>query len=128
MKKITIFILIGFTILGCTKEDNIGSELIGSWKWIGTSGGVGGINETPESTGDEKILIISSDSIKAYTNEQLNFETSYSIEISESDIFQGERKMIIYNNGARKVFTLTNNKLILIDDCKDCYINEYLKK
>jgi len=36
--------------------------------------------------------------------------------------------MIIQENGFRQILNLTGNRLILIGDCNDCFIDEYIKE
>ncbi len=128
MKKIIIICLFVFTFSSCSKEDdNLNSNLIGTWNWIGSSGGIDGITETPESTGNQIILKISSDTIKNYINEDLKFISEYKIEIKESNIYNDNRRTIILENAPNKIIEITGDKLILIDDCNDCYMNEYIK-
>lgn len=128
MKNIILLIIIGMTILSCSKsEDTSYVNLIGNWNWERSSGGISGTTETPQTTGQNRKLIISTDSIKSYLNGILNFKTKYTIETRESLIFNEPREMIIQENGFKQIFTLSGNKLILIGDCNDCFIDEYIR-
>ncbi|MDT0689900.1 hypothetical protein RM549_08890 [Salegentibacter sp. F188] len=128
MRNIILLTIIGLTILSCSKDNNPDPELIGRWIWEGSSGGIAGITETPESTGDNRELDISADSIKSYLNGTLNFQTAYSTETRESVIFNEPREMVIQENGFRQIIEFSGGKLILIGDCYDCYISEYIKE
>lgn len=129
MKTILLIALIGFTFCGCTKaEDDAKTELSGNWKWTGSTGGVAGTTETPESTGDQRHLEISRDSIKRFLNDSLIFSTSYTIEIRESILYNEPREMMISNSDIQQIVDLKENNLILTDDCFDCYINSYVKE
>ena len=129
MKNFILLAIIGLTILGCSKDDdNSKINLIGNWNWERSSGGIAGTTESPQSTGQSRKLIISSDSIKGYLNGNLNFKTRYTIENGESLIFNEPREMIIQENGFRQILNLTGNRLILIGDCNDCFIDEYIKE
>ena len=72
MKKILLFlILIAILGINCSRdndEEEINSAIIGEWNWIKSTGGFAGGTYTPESTGENRMLIISSDSIKYFTN------------------------------------------------------------
>ena len=129
MKKILLMAIIGMITLSCSKDDaNSNAKIIGKWKWEVSSGGIAGTTETPQSTGQSRKLEISADSIKSYVNGTLNFKTKYTIETRASLIFNEPRQMIIQENGFRQLFNLSENKLFLVGDCNDCFINEYIKE
>jgi hypothetical protein len=129
MKKIAFIILIGLTIFGCSSDnENSNTNLIGIWNWTGSSGGIAGINETPESTGNTIKLEIMTTSIKSYLNGNLTAETSYTIETKESLLFNEAREMIISENGFRQIINLDGNNLTLIGDCNDCFTSGYEKE
>ena len=129
MKKTIFLILIGITIFSCSSDDkNSNTNLIGVWNWTGSSGGIAGTNETPESTGNTIKLEIMSNSIRSYLNDNLTSETSYTIEIKESLLFIEPREMIIFENGLRQIINLDGNNLTLIGDCNDCFTSGYEKE
>jgi hypothetical protein len=129
MKNIILLTIIGMTILSCSQnDDNSNKNLIGQWNWIGSSGGIAGTTENPQTTGENRKLEISTDSIKSYRNGTLNFQTKYWIEVRESLIFNEPREMIIQENGFRQILNISGNTLILIGDCNDCFTSEYTKE
>lgn len=129
MKKYILLILVGFSIWSCSVNDEKTTvEIIGTWNWIGSSGGIAGTTETPESTGDERKLEISKDSIKSYLNGVLNLKTTYTVETRESLLFNEPREMIISGNGFRQIIDFDGDDLILIGDCNDCFTIGYKKE
>lgn len=129
VKNSILLAIIGMTILSCSQSDDISNtSLIGEWNWIGSTGGIAGITETPQTTGENRKLKISTDSIKSYQNGALNFQTKYSIEVDESLIFNETREMIIQENGFKQILNISENTLILIGDCNDCFTSEYKKE
>ncbi|MGV6831421.1 MAG: hypothetical protein ACWA5P_07665 [bacterium] len=129
MKKKLFLILFGVALLGCSSDDNRSTtDLIGIWDWVASSGGIAGNTETPESTGNQIRLEISSTTIKRYLNGTLTSESEYVIETRESIIFQGPREMIIEENEFQQIIERSGNNLILIGDCNDCFTSEYLKR
>jgi hypothetical protein len=72
-------------------------------------------------------VVISTNSLKQFTNGNLTFETNYTIEVRKSEIFGGQREMIIYENGFKQSFERKGNKLILYGECNDCFQSEYEK-
>lgn len=120
-----------FLILsGCTskKVNTDEPEITGNWNWIESFGGLAGILETPESTGNTIQLDISINTIKKYVNGELESSLSYVIETGESGILGGQQEMIIYENDFKQSFILNENVLFLYDECDDCFQHEYEKE
>lgn len=129
MKKYILLIAVGFSIWSCSVNDEkTTADLTGNWTWTGSSGGIAGTTETPESTGDERKLEISTDSIKSYLNGALYLKTKYTVETRESLLFQEPRNMIISEHGFKQVIDFDGDSLILTDDCYDCFTNGYKKE
>jgi hypothetical protein len=129
MKTYILLILVGFSIWSCSVNDEkTTAEIVGTWNWIGSSGGIAGTTETPESTGDERKLVISKDSIKSYSNGALNSKTTYTVETRESLLFNEPRKMIISENGFKQIIDFDGDDLVLIGDCNDCFTIGYKKE
>ena len=128
MKKYFCLILV-LILFNCTskKVNSDEPEITGNWNWIESFGGIAGVLETPESTGNTIQLEISSDTIKRYVNGGLESSLSYIIETDESGILGGPQEMIIYENGFNQSFILTVNTLLLYDECDDCFRHEYEK-
>jgi len=129
MHKYILLILVGVSIWSCSVNDEkTTSEIIGTWNWTGSSGGIAGTTETPESTGDERKLEISKDSIKSYLNGELNLKTKYTVEIRESLLFNEPRKMIISGNGFNQIIDFNGDTLALSGDCNDCFTSGYKRE
>lgn len=129
MKKHILLILIGFSIWSCSVNDEkTTGEIIGNWNWIGSSGGIAGTTETPESTGDKRKLKITTDSIKSYLNGAVYLKTKYTVETRESLLFNEPRKMIISENEFKQIIDFDGDTLVLIGDCNDCFTTEYKKE
>ena len=130
MKKLILILLTINVLFGCstpTHSDAAG-QITGEWVWIESSGGIAGTTQTPESTEKEITLQISNSSIKQFINGTLEANRAYTIERRESLVFGELREMIVYDNGFRQSFSITGNRLILIDDCNDCFQAEYERK
>ena len=104
MKKILLFlILIAILGINCSRdndEEEINSAIIGEWNWIKSTGGFAGGTYTPESTGENRMLIISSDSIKYFTNGDLLSKIKYTIDDQKKaiDYYNENRDKQIQNN------------------------------
>jgi hypothetical protein len=112
---------------GCTSK-NINTEepeITGNWNWIESFGGIAGILETPESTGNTIQLEITNNTINRFVNGQLESSLTYIIEIGDSSIINGEQEMIVYENNFRQSYILIENTLFLYDECDDCFQHEF---
>ena len=133
MKNFILIFLLGTTLFNCSNDDDYttnpeDSQLVGTWIWIGSYGGIAGITTTPESTGNTAKLVISDDSVKRYLNGNLEFESNYSINVENSD---GEEFQVIYYNGdfdTSQYIDLNENLLMLKDRCDDCFQFKYIKE
>lgn len=126
MKNYILLLFIGITFLNCSNDDDTGTSanLVGTWDWERSSGGITGETTTPESTGSTMTLEITNSIIRRYLNDDLLSERSYSIEVRES--MSGEfREMLILESGSRQIINIEGNTLTLIGDCNDCFISEY---
>ncbi len=128
MKNYLRPILLVIIFISCSNDDEINNQLLGSWNWLESSGGISGTTTTPASTGNTITLVISNNSLKQFTNGNLTFETNYRIEVRKSEIFGNQREMIIYENGFKKSFERKGDKLTLFDECSDCFQSEYKKE
>jgi len=73
-------------------------------------------------------LEISSNTFKTFINGALSFESNYTIELRESQTSGEQRELIIIENGINKLFEKDDNKLLLFDQCSDCFVSEYVKE
>jgi hypothetical protein len=62
-----VVVMSGMTLPGCGGLTGLGDdeELGGSWKWLASTGGIAGMTQTPESTGEPLTLsILENDSVE----------------------------------------------------------------
>lgn len=141
MKSILIALMC-ISILSCKKkntnaipeneiisiEDNI--DLSGKWNWVMSSGGYSGEIITPNSSGNNKIIEFTSDSIfRSFTNNNLNIETIYQIVKSKSYFSLDSVFVIKYANQniTQSIRPSHPDTLILNDESMDGYTNVYTK-
>ena len=126
--KSVLLIFVVSLFVSCTSSEKVTQQkLIGTWNWIGSSGGIDGRTETPESTGKSKRLEISSNTIKRYQNGDLVVTNTYTIQTRESIIFGEPREMLVYTENFSQVFELKQNELTLFDMCNDCFVSAYIR-
>mgnify|MGYP001814671050 CR=1 FL=1 len=127
MRYLLIPILAVLMLTGCSKDTVEGNDLLGTWQWVETSGGMDGTIESPQTTGNDILLEITETSIKRYINGDLESDLTYTLQTGES-IRGGQREIISYENDWKQSVELSGNQLILYDECYDCYQHEYIKE
>lgn len=104
------------------------ADILGSWKWINSSGGIDGRVETPSSTGYEVYIEFTNKKFRKYLNGALVDELSYSIQEGQSIRTTGNTEPVAFENGTTQSIELYDNKLILYDECFDCFQHEYVRE
>ena len=129
MKSLLLIFSLFSMLSFCSKEESqIKDKLIGEWTWVESSGGFAGKIETPSTTGKEITIEFSSEKYIKYVNGDIESEMTYTIEKGSSIRTTEETYLIVYENGKKQSVELIDNKLILYDECHDCYQNEYVRK
>ncbi|MBE0390390.1 hypothetical protein [Flavobacterium sp. PL002] len=128
MKKLVLFAALLFGFLSCssTTEAVTNTQSIeGTWKLVAMSGGITGRTTTPTTN---KEIQISKSEVKIYENGTLIVTENYTIETKKS-ILGGDKQMLVYTSGSpSQSYVLEGNKLLLNDECYDCYQKEYVRK
>lgn len=130
MKNLILLLSLISSLSFCSKnvESQIKIELIGKWSWVESSGGIMGKTLNPSTTGNQITIEFTTDKFIQYTNDSLELEMSYTIDKGNSIRSSEEVFLIIYENGRKQSIGIEGNKLILYDECHDCYQNEYVKQ
>ncbi len=104
------------------------AEIIGNWDWVESTGGIDGRTDTPASTGNQIVIEFRVGSYKKYVNGELEDEMTYKLEEGQSIIFGEKTVQIIFQNGWKQSIERCDSKLILHDECLDCFRNEYTRQ
>ena len=130
MKKWVLILILATLTINCSIDDEntIKEKIIGKWLWIESSGGIQGETINPQTTGENRHIVITSDKITYYTNGTLTSEFGYYLQKGASIWTIEEADLMIYENDRTQSIVLNENKLILYDECNDCYQNEYIKE
>ena len=132
MKKFLMLILL-IPFLSCENESEencglVSCDYIGEWSWTSTYGSIAGSTWTPESTGEERTLIIDETEMSFFTNDSLVLKTNY--EVFESDTILGDtiKRTFIKYDGWTRLLMADMNTLEMRDFCADCYDDFYERK
>ncbi|WP_339653989.1 hypothetical protein [Flavobacterium frigidarium] len=128
MKKFVLFAALLVCVVSCSStSDSVmnGKSIVSKWQLVKVSGGITGQTVVPKLTSE---IAISKTEIKIYEGGTLIATEKYTIETKKS-IFGGEKHMLVYTSGSpSQGYVLEGNKLLLNDECYDCYQKEYTKK
>ncbi|MDT8414165.1 MAG: hypothetical protein RQ735_02200 [Flavobacteriaceae bacterium] len=128
MKKMLLLLCVCIGFLNCSDDDENANPLLGVWVWTGSSGGIGGVIETPESTGIIMKLDILPKTIKRFRNGVLVAEFNYTLETRTSSLFNKTVQVIVPEDSFAQIVDLQGDVLTLIDDCADCFTSRYIRE
>jgi len=130
MKSILLVLSFIGLVSFCSKDEDpqIAAALIGKWIWIESSGGIAGVIKTPSTTGNEITIEFTAKKFTKFVNGIVDLEMTYKIETGSSIRSKENTFLIIYENDQKQSIELNGNKLILFDECYDCFQYEYLKE
>lgn len=105
------------------------NEIVGKWNLTAASGGINSNSSTPQSTGKTIKLDITNNKIKTFENGALLSESNYYIQFGTS-IYGGVQKLIMLENNPNESFYLSDNnqKLVIKEECFDCYQKTYSRE
>jgi hypothetical protein len=136
MKKLYfLMIFCAIFILSCSKHrggclpDN---ELVGSWEWVRTDGGIAGhIHKTPASTGNRiKVQFTAGNTYAFYTNGVLTSQGTYSLEVRNCIHDHSNKNVINFSSSQdpdMMIEKLNSSLLELSDDAYDGLTSMYTK-
>lgn len=128
MKNILAYFLLSILLNSCSAEsgpiNNTAEvkQLPGKWKLVEISGGFAGRTESPSG---EDILDISESTIVHYRDGELISSKKYKLQMGKSIRSTEEVPLIYYADDTKQSFEFRNGRLILYDECYDCFQHEY---
>ncbi len=132
IKGLGIFFLITIMVSCSDENTNIQAEknLIETWSWVSSSGGIAGTTETPASTGKNRDLKFTSDGkYFFYTNGVISSEGTYKFSTLKSIVDGTIKKSIIFSAGGEMIIDkIDNTNLYLSDNYYDGFGSYYIKK
>jgi len=121
-------VLTSMAFLGCGDSlAEAGQELVGSWNWVESSGGIAGITMTPESTGGTMMLrfhpegmveLVQNDAVER----SVAFTTTATKEASTWEILY---EAPLFGGFESQTAALTGDTLILADGCCDGFVYRF---
>jgi len=123
-------IMVGVLILpGCKKTDDSSYSMISNmWEWIESSGGIGGVVQTPQSQGYTQSIDFDEQGIYTkYRDNSVVKSGTYTIIRAESELDGNVYDMVVFDDGTQPqaITLVTDNDLILREECYDCFTHVY---
>ena len=120
-------------IVSCSVENSnvvVDKNLIGTWNWISSSGGIAGTTNTPASTEKNIALKFTSDNkYFYYTNGVISSEGTYKFSTQKSIVDGTFKKSIVFSAGGEMIIDKIDNTNLYLSDnyydgCGSSYIRE----
>lgn len=127
---IAVIILVATFYISCdNSEEKCVDDVVGTWIWIQSSGGIAGETQTPESTGESRKVVFKNGAITFYTDDEITRSASYALEKTET-IFSDDivPVVILDDNGLTDMYAYTFtdcNELELSENVYDGYSHRY---
>ncbi len=110
----------------------IDKSIVGTWNWYETSGGIGGIIDTPESTGEtRKVVFEDNGNIAFYTNDEVTFSSTYLLASKDTIISDGPLPVVIIDGIDAFYYIYSfpyEDELELQENVYDGFIHNYRKE
>lgn len=139
MKNALLLLLSLMIFSSCRKEiivpEDSFRDLFGEWRWIESSGGLGGGGMTPASAGYNLTLEYTDDGVfRLFKDGKKELQFFYKFVEGDPIRSSGADWMIQYKEsrkgksiGIHQSFTISGNELTLYDECFDCYVSRYIR-
>jgi len=128
----SLLLILSFTSMLSFCSENIKSQITadleGKWIWAESSGGILGKTTTPATTKRDITIEFTNEKFIQYVNGEIEKELTYTIEKGSSIRTEEDTYLVVYENGRKQSFELKEDRLILYDECHDCFQHEYTKK
>lgn len=118
-------------LLSCQKEDELdfAKQIQGVWNWEKSVGGIGGWTLTPKTENYSKTLYISSNTIKEYKDDKLQFSTTYELKINTDSTAWKCCYYLEFPNGIpNQSIWIEDQQLMFFDWVSDGFGHSYRRK
>lgn len=123
--------LLFLPLLSCQKEDeqDFTKQIQGVWNWEKSVGGIGGWTLTPQTEHYNRTLYISSNTIKEYIDDKLQFSTTYELKINTDSTAWKCCYYLEFPNGIpNQSIWIEDQQLMLYDWISDGFSHSYRRK
>jgi hypothetical protein len=115
-------------LAACSKDDSIEPPgLTGTWIWHQSIGGFGGWTLTPTTEGYTQKIIMDDIYYSAYRNDSLLFTQKYATHQGSTPGLEDSTFLEVEGH-FNVVYTIDGEKLILSEQCADCFQHTYQRQ
>ncbi|WP_111626596.1 hypothetical protein [Larkinella arboricola] len=138
-----VLILFFLTVLGCT-SDEPRHLVVGEWRWISSTGGIGGWTIKPRNDNERTLRLTADGKFEVYANRALLLSAEYRLSNRKSGSDRAQELILAVNNGilhqrdtldnyplfgGGRIRELSDAKLEFVEDfCNDCYSHSFVRK
>ncbi len=128
MRRAIWFMLLLTGFVACRQKIEPGAALVGTWRWLQSTGSLDGHSETPATVGYELRLQIDDAYIARYRNDSLLVRERYRL-VKGQSIYSSEEVLLLrYSDGRQQSFMVAADTLVLRDECYDCFVHVYVRE
>jgi hypothetical protein len=121
----------GMTLSGCGDLTGLGDdgELVGSWEWVASTGGIAGMTRTPESTGETLTLrILENDSVELVRDGELERTVRFSLTATGDPLtYSVAYDQPLFGFATQTASLSEADVLLLTDPCCDGFEYRFLR-
>ena len=137
MSRLSLLFLLFITACDVQLPNASDENLYGTWKWVQSTGGIGGTLYTPESEGYTATLILAEDHRYVVRQDQVVVaEGRYHVEDTTTlpdlwmIMFDGTANSATLYHSIREqwIYRLDSSELVLGDTCADCFNRSYTRR
>lgn len=124
------FFLVLLFLASCSNDEPQikANELVGEWKWVRTTGGFAGVNQTP-AEGEVKMLQFNNDYAYQKTNNGTVVKSGkYLLGTTESMLFNKEMPSLTLDSIETYLYAYDGDVLTLSEDVYDGFSYQYIRK
>lgn len=126
-----------FLVTSCSKDEGTNSineeivfpNLVGTWEWVQTTGGINNFLDNPEISETTRDIIITPTHFEFFVDGEPLANREYIFTLEES-IVTGEEEFVVtfLDDNFRDVVQKDGDVIIFTDDCVACFISVYKLK
>lgn len=115
-------------IFGCKSQLALKDGMSGTWQWVSTSGGFGGLKMNPESSGYSRQIIVDGNHISIYQGDSLTISAAFLLYQGKTIFSEQEADLIQVGDLPEEVIRLSGDSLFLQENVYDGFSHIYVRK
>ncbi len=128
MKLILNLCLLSFLLFSC-EQPTVENDLIGSWKWVESTGGIAGVTIRPKNGETRIISFDAKGNFEIVENDQRVVSSHFQIHEGKSILSEEKVPLISFEDESQleKSFVIVGDTLYLSDEVYDGFTSKYVR-